>query len=245
MRLTPFYNAEGGEGGAQTTFEVNGQQMTSEQLVESYKKLQGEFTKVTQKNSDMSKQVDSVKGWLEFDQALDQLSQDTGVNAKALAGSQLDGLIKSLAVGKAPTTTQMGNLEKAIDKAEAKGDEETVKKLEAVESYVAQLEFDKTMNAIEAEAKEDGIPFDVEEFKTFADEWLDDMGISDDDDFDLKLLKKAYQAYEAKKLKEQSKQPKIPQLSTSGGAGSPGKQTSEEKVGGLKGAAAKAAAYFK
>jgi hypothetical protein len=243
MRLIPLFNTDESGGGA--TFEVNGQQMTAEQVVESYKKLQGEFTKVTQKNSEYSKSEDKVKGWLDFDQALDQLSQEKGINAKALAGQQLDGLIQNLASGKAPTVTQMDKLGKEIDKAESKGDEATVKKLEALESVVMEQEFEKNLSSIEKEAAEDNIPFDRKEFLAFADSWLDDMGISDDDDFDLKLLKKAYQAYEAKILKEQSKQPKIPTLSTSGGAGSPSKQASNEKVGGIKGAAQKAAAYFK
>lgn len=236
MFSTPFYNVDGMGGGGQPTFEINGQHMTAEQVADSYKKLQGEYTKVTQKNSELTKQADSVKGWVEFDQALDQLSQQTGVNAKALAGAQLDGLVNSLTQGKAPTDSQMSKLGQAIDKAESKGDSETVKKLEAVESYVAELEFSKTMDSIANEAKADGIDFNKDEFLAFADEWLEDMGIGEDDDFDLKMLKKAYQAYEAKQLKEQSKQGRIPPLGTSGGAGSPSNQNKSNKVGGLKGA---------
>lgn len=242
----PLFNSDGAAGGGTpATFEINGQQMTAEQLADSYKKLQGEYTKVTQKNSEYSKNEEKVKAWLEFDTNLDKLSEQTGVNVKALAGAQLDGLLSSLAQGKAPTAAQVQKLETAIDKAEAKGDDKTVQQLESLQSIVMQNEFEKTVDGIEKLAKSDEIAFDRKEFLDFADEWLDDMGIGDDDEFDLKLLNKAYQAYEAKKLKEQVKQPKIPALGTSGGTGAPNKGDGKpEKVGGLRGAAAKAMQYI-
>lgn len=247
MRLHPLYSAEGdpaGGGTSTATFEVNGQQMTAEQVLESYKKLQGEFTKVTQENSSLKKDSEKVKPWVEFDKTLDDLTSKTGQQLKPLVAQTIDGMINAIMQGKAPTTAQMSDLGKAIDKADAKGDEETVQRLQALEAVAMEAQLDKTLGEIEKNAKSEGIDFDRKEFQDFADKWLEDLGIGDDDDFDLKLLNKAYEAFEAKKIKENVK--KIPPLGTSGGAAGPDKSsTQENKVGGIKGAAALARELLK
>jgi hypothetical protein len=235
MRIHPLFNTDEPGGGA-ATFEINGQQMTAEQIVESYKKLQSDHTKVTQKNSEMSKDQEKAKPWLEFEKTLDEISTKTGVNVKALAGAQLDGLITSIVSGKTPTSGQLDKLDDAKDKATSEGDKASLKKLEALESVVMEQEYEKAIDSIEKTAKSDGIDFDRAEFIEFADKWLDELGIGEEDEFDLKLFNKAYQAYEAKIIKE-AKKGGIPPLQTSGGAGGAGRNsTAPQKVGGLKGA---------
>lgn len=236
MNLQIFADSE--PGGDVSTFEINGQQMTAEQIAESYKKLQGEFTKVTQKNSELNKEYEKAKPWLEFDKTLDDLSAKTGQQLKPQVGMMIDSLINGLANGKAPTETQMSQLGKAIDKAEAKGDDELAQRLQALESTAMEVHYEKAIVEIENTAKSDGIEFDRKEFEGFFDQWLDDLGL---EEFDNKHLKKAYQAYEAQKIKESAKKGNIPPLGTSGGAAGPDKSNSQPtKVGGLKGAAARA-----
>lgn len=243
MRIHPLFNMNE-QGGGAATFEINGQQMTAEQVVESYKKLQGDHTKVTQKNSELSKDQEKVQEWLKFDQTLEDLSTKTGVNVKVLAGAQLDGLITNLVAGKTPTAGQLDKLDDAKDKAAAEGDKASLKKLEALESVVMEQEYEKTIDGIEKLAKSEGIDFERAEFQKFADAWLEDLGIGEDDEFDLKLLKKAYQSFEAQKIKESTKG-NIPPLGTSGGAAGPNRNSSQpEKIGGIKGAAAKAREFL-
>lgn len=225
------------------TFEVNGQEMTGEQLLESYQKLQKEFTKVTQKNSEISKNEQAVKQWLDYDKSLQELSEQTGVDVKALAGSQINAIIENIAQGKMPTNAQSQQLDKAINKAEKAGDSETARQLEELQSYVSQQVLDKTIEEIFTNFAQEGYEIDADDFEKFTDEWLEDFGIGEDDEFDPKLLKKAAQAYEAKLLKESSRR-RIPQLGTSGGTSSPIREEKKETVGGIKGASAKAAEYL-
>lgn len=244
--LHPLFNPEGQEGGGQPTFDINGQQMTAEQVADSYKKLQGEFTKVTQKNSELTKEAEKVKQWVDFDKTLDDVAAKTGQQVKPQVGRMIDSFLSSIAQGQAPTDGQMTQLGKAIDTAEAKGDDELAQRLQALESTAMEAQLEKTFGDIEKTAKSEGIDYDRSEFQEFADKWLEDLGIGDDDDFDLKLLTKAYDAYEAKKLKESAKKGTIPPLGTSGGAAGPDKSsTKESKVGGLKGATQKAMQLLK
>lgn len=238
-RLMPYFNAEGLEGGGAPTFEINGQQMTAEQVADAYKKLQADHTKISQKNSDLSKQVDQVKPWVDWDQYLNQF----GPEAKQEVGKLMDTFVKGLESGKAPTNAQMSQLGKAIDKAEAKGDDELAQRLQALESTAMEVHFEKVMGEIEKTAQSEGVDFDRGEFQNFSDQWLDDLGL---EEFEDRHLKKAYQAYEAQKLKESAKKGNIPPLGTSGGAAGPDKGSAQPgKVGGLRGAAQKAAQLLK
>jgi hypothetical protein len=229
--------------GDEAVYEINGQEMTADQLVESYQNLQKEYTKVTQKNSEFSKNSENVKQWLDWDSSLDQLSKETGLDVKSLAGSQINGLIQSIVQGKNPTGAQAQQLENAIGKAERKGDDATAQKLQQLESYMSEQILTNTINDIFEGFSKEGYDVNPDDFEKFADEWLEDLGVGEDDDFDPKLLKKAAQAYEATLLKENSRR-RIPQLGTSGGASSPSRGKDPDKVGGIKGASAKAAEYL-
>lgn len=244
LHLQQFAEDPADQGGGAEKIQIGDKEFTLEELQEqlkSYDKLQKEFTKVTQKNSELSKEAEKVKQWLEFDQYLDQLSQ-TVPDVKPQVGRMIDSFLQSLAKGDTPTQAQMGQLSKAIDKAEDKGDDETVQSLRALEETVMQTTLEKEFLAIEKMAESDGIEFDLDQFKEFADQWLEDLGIGEDDDFDLKLLRKAYKEYLADQLKE-GKKKEIPPLGTSGGASAPDK-AKEQKIGGLKGAFERAAKYL-
>lgn len=224
-------------------YEVNGQQMTGEELLQSYQKLQKEFTKVTQKNSQFSKENENVKQWVEWDNSLKKISEEKGIDVRALAGSQINSLIESIMSGNVPTNSEQQSLEKAINKAEKKGDSETVQQLNELQSYVSEQILTNAITEIFESFEEEGYDVDPDDFEEFVDTWLEDLGYDEEDEFDPKLLRKAAQAYEAKLLKESNRR-RIPQLGTSGGASSPNRGKEPEKIGGIKGAAARAAEYL-
>lgn len=227
MRLHPLFEDEG-QGGGELTPEQ------AKELKKSYDKLQTEYTKVTQKNSDLSKNEEKVKNWLAFDAHLDTL----GEGFKAKVGPIFDQVVNDLAAGKVPTVTTMDKLEKQIENAPNK---EIQTKLEAMQDHVYEVTLEKELSNIERTAKEDGIEYSEKDFKKYLGEYLEELGVGEDDEFDLIHLKKAYRLFKADKREEQGNKSTIPPLGTSGGAGSPNKGE-KEKVGGIAGAAAKARA---
>jgi hypothetical protein len=209
------------------TFDINGQQMTAEQVVDSYKKLQTDHTKVTQKNSEYSKNEEKVKSWTDFDKFIDE----SGLDRSAI-GAGMDKLINDLKAGKAPTAANLEKLEKQIDDTDSK---QIKAELEELRDTVLEREYEKTIVTFEKSAAKEGFEFKQKEFETFAYSWLKDLGIDDDGECTDSQLKKAYEAFESKKVKELSGKGKIPPLATSGAAGGVVK-TEPTKGGGLKGA---------
>lgn len=246
LNLQLFNDAPvGGDAPEGATFEINGQKMTAEQVVESYKKLQADHTKVTQKNSELAKTAEAVKGWTDFDNYLTELETKTGQQLKGQLGRMMDSFVQSVANGEAPTQAQMNQLSKEIDKAEKKGDDELTQRLQELEARAYQAELAETFSDFERQAEAEGIDYTQDEFQEFAAEYLSDkFGLGDDDEFTTKQLQAAYDAYEAKKLKEARKKD-IPPLSTSGGTSGPSKgDKGKQSVGGIKGAAAAAAKFL-
>lgn len=225
MRLHPLFEDDG-QGGEFTPEQAK-------ELKKSYDKLQAEYTKVTQKNSELSKNEEKVKPWTDFDAYLDANGID-----KTAVGQAMDKIITDLKAGKAPTAATMANLDKQIDNAP---DKATQEKLEALQEHVYEVNFEKELGAIERLAKDDGIEYTEKAFKTYLGEYLEELGFGDDDEFDMIHLKKAYKLFKADARENQSNKPTIPPLGTSGGASSPNKGE-KEKVGGIAGAAAKARA---
>lgn len=209
------------------TYDINGQQMTGEQLADSYKKLQTNHTQVTQKNSEYSKNEEKVKAWTDFDKFIDE----NGLDRSAI-GAGMDKIINDLKAGKAPTAANLEKLDKQIDDTESK---KIKAELEELRDTVLEREYEKTIVNFEKSAAKEGFEFKQKEFETFAYSWLKDLGIGDEDDFTDNQLKKAYEAFESKKVKELTGKSKIPPLATSGAAGGVTK-TEPVKVGGLKGA---------
>lgn len=221
----------GGVTAEPVKYTINGQEMTAEQVVESYKKLQAHSTKTTQENSDLKKAAERVQQWVGFDDYLTDLEQKTGLNVKAQVGQKLEEIVQNLANGKTPTNAQMNNLSKQIDKAEEAGNTEMAKRLEELEATAFEAQREKAYMDFEKSAKAEGIEFSADDFDQFAYEYLSEhFDLGEDDGFTIKQLKAAYQAFEAKQLKEARKKD-IPALGTSGGSSGPDKK--EAKTGGI------------
>lgn len=226
MRLHPLFEEDGQIGGEFTPEQAK-------ELKKSYDKLQAEYTKVTQKNSEYSKNEEKVKPWTDFDAYLDANGIDKGQ-----VGAAMDKIISDLKAGKAPIAATLDKLDKQIENAP---DKATKEKIEALQDHVYEVTFEKELSAIERTAKEDGIEYSEKDFKKYLGEYLEELGFGDDDEFDMIHLKKAYKLFKADKREEQGNKPTIPPLGTSGGAGSP-KKGEDDKVGGIAGASAKARA---
>lgn len=181
------------------------------ELEKSYKKLEADHTKKSQGLSELEKQFESLKPWGDFQAYLQQ---------NPTLAKDLDELVSKYQSGAQTTAGDVSKLTSAINKAEKQGDDETVKRLEALEQAMLEKQMDETFASLVKRAEKDNLEdFTLDGFKEFATKWLEDeLGIGDDDDVTPREIKQAYTAYKADLLEQTIKSGKIPRVGTGGGA---------------------------
>lgn len=248
LKLNLQFFAEGDtpEGDVPATVKIGDKEFTVEELqnkLTGYEKLEKQFTKVSQENSDLRKTGEAAKKWLDFDAYVAQFPAD--VQQKFI--EQVNTFFASAQTGNIQQKDITG-INKAIKTAEKAGDDETADKLKgARDEALVTMKLNETLDDLEEQAEEDGIPFKKREFKKFLAKYLEDEGYEEDDDFDEREIKRAYRLYKAEKQdksKEDDKKKNLPNVGTGGsgiGVGA-NKQTKAPK--NLKEAMKMAKDYF-
>jgi hypothetical protein len=190
------------------------------ELEKSYKKLESEFTKTSQSKKELEAQLEQLKPWGEF---------DAFVRANPTLAKQINDVVEAYASGQQVSQTNMNAISKAIDKAEKSGDDELVKRLEALEAQLQERQIEDTLESLTKRAEKDGLDeFTLDGFQEYASKWLEEeLGIGDDDDVSPKELRLAYTAYKAHLLEEKSKRDKVPKVKSD--AAAPPSTKKEEK----------------
>jgi vacuolar-type H+-ATPase subunit I/STV1 len=190
------------------------------ELEKSYKKLESEFTKTSQSKKELEAQLEQLKPWGEF---------DAFVRANPTLAKQINDVVEAYASGQQVSQTNMNAISKAIDKAEKSGDDELVKRLEALEAQLQERQIEDTLQSLTKRAEKDGLDeFTLDGFQEYASKWLEEeLGIGDDDDVSPKELRLAYTAYKAHLLETKSKRDKVPNVKSD--AAAPPSSKKEEK----------------
>lgn len=226
MRLHPLFE-EDGAGGGTATVKVGDKDYTLEDLqtkLTGYEKLEKQFTKVTQENSDLRKVGESAKEWLSFEQAI-----------KNLPENQQQQYIKQtndfFAAAQAGTVTQqdISGINKAIKAVEKSGDAKAADALEgAKDEALSALWLNEQYDELEEQAETDGITFKKKEFEKFLYKYLEDEGYDESDDVTKREIRAAYKLYRVEKKErstEEERKRNLPNLGTgSSGVGVGNKQ---------------------
>lgn len=196
--------------GDASPIKLGEKEYTPEQLqeaitkAEAYAKLEPEFTRKSQKLSELEKQSEAFKEWSAFDAFLRE---------NPTLATQVVDVINSFQNGKNVTTTDISAITKGIKVAEKSGDDETAQRLEQLESLFLEREIEQTFESLAKRAEKDGLDYNEDAFKEFAEKWLEEeLEIGDEDEVKPKDIRQAYTAYKAHLLEETIKNGKIPRL---------------------------------
>lgn len=237
---SPFFNTEGQQGGGAgtgtpgtppQTVKIGDKDYTTEELqtkLTGYEKLEKQFTKVSQENSDLRKVSDSAKDWLNFEQVIKQLPE----NVQQQFVKQTNDFFVSAQAG---TLTQqdISGINKAIKTAEKAGDSKAADALEGARDEAVQaIWLNEQYEELEELAENDGIPFKKKEFKTFLTKYLEDEGYTDEDDITKRDIRAAYKLYVVEKkakASDEERKNNLPNFSTgSSGIGVGNKNTNDK-----------------
>jgi hypothetical protein len=207
------------------------------ELEKSYKKLEAEFTKTSQAKKELESKVQAAEQWLQFS---DYLQQHPDL------AKQIADVVDGYNSGNPVTQANLNTISRAIDKADKAGDDELVKRLEALEAALQERQIEETLDSLEKRAKSDGLEdFTLDGFKEFADKWLEEeLGLGDDDDITPKELRLAYTAYKAHLLEQTKERGKVPKVS-SDSTGAPPAKEKDDRPKGLKARAQEALEYLR
>lgn len=219
FKLHPFYNVDGGaQGGNEPpqTVKIGDEEYTLEDLqtkLTGYTKLEKQFTKVSQENSDLRKTAEAAKEWLEFDKVV-----------SALPPTQQQQFIKQTneffaAVQSGSVTQQdISGINKAIKAAEKAGDSKAAGALEgARDEALNTVWLNEQLEDIEEQAETDGVPFKKRDFKKFLTSYLEEEGFDESDDITARDIKRAYREYRAnqkEKAAEDERKKNLPNVGT-------------------------------
>jgi hypothetical protein len=210
--------------------KIGEQEYTIEELQErlkSYEKLEKQFTKVSQEKAELQKIAEQSKEWLEFDKFLQQFPDDV----RKQFGATVENFFRAVETGNV-TQRQITNINKAIEKAEAIGNEKLADTLtDARDEVLSDLMYEKEISSIEKQARKDGIEFDEDEFEDYLANYLEEEELLDENgQFDLREIKRAYKLYLKDKLLEKQKKEDVPNVGTgSTGVGVGGKNKDAPK----------------
>lgn len=253
LKMNLQFFAEEPEGGNEppTTVKIGDKEYSIEDLqnkLTGYEKLEKQFTKVSQENSELRKTGEAAKKWLDFDAYVAQFPE----NVQQQFIQQVNSFFSNVQTGDVQQKDITG-INKAIKTAEKAGDNKTADTLrDARDEALSELLFEKEMLSIEKQAKKDGIEFDEDHFRGFLKDYLEEEGLSEDDEFDTKKIKEAYRAYKLdireKRLSEKEKSDEksiLPNVGTGGSGIGVGANKQSKAPKNLKEAAKMARDYFK
>lgn len=198
--------------------KVGDSEYTEDELKErlkSYDKLNAQFTKVTQENSELKKVAETAQEWLQFDSYIQSLPTD---RQQDFAGRVQD-FLQSVQEGTV-TQKKVDSLKSVIKAAEKSGDDDAAKALTDLrDDALSELILDREITSLGKQAKKDGIEWDEDGFKSYVAEFLAERGLGENDEFDTDELPLIYRLYRAdmkeKALEEQQKRD-LPHVGTGG-----------------------------
>lgn len=211
MNLQFFADNEPPVGGDDTpqTVKIGDKEFTVDELqtkLDGYSKLEKQFTKVSQENSELKKTSEQAKAWLDFEAQLTSMSPE--VQQKFV--NQTNEFFAAVQSGNV-TQQDISGINKAIKSAEKAGDDKTAEKL--TEARDSALELNELYEEFEEKAEEDGFAFKKREFRKYLEKWVDEEGYDEDESLNERDLRRAFKDFRASKKKEAEKQ-NLPSVGT-------------------------------
>lgn len=218
MNLQFFAEEGASEDSQPTTVKIGDKEYSVEDLqnkLTGYEKLEKQFTKVSQENGELRRKQEPAQKWMDFDAYVAQFPAEV----QQQLVQEINSFFAKVQTGNIQQKDITG-INKAIKTAEKAGDDDTADKLkDARDEALVTMKLNETLEDLEEQAEEDGIPFKKREFKQFLAKYLEDEGYDEDDDFDEREIKRAYKLYRAEKKEkaaEDGKKQNLPNVGTGG-----------------------------
>jgi hypothetical protein len=215
----PFFNQDGPGGGGNEppqTVTIGDKEYSIADLqnkLTGYEKLEKQFTKVSQENSDLRKTAESAKEWLNFEQTIQQLPP----NMQQQFIKQTNEFFAAVQSGNV-TQQDVSGINKAIKAAEKSGETGAAEALEGARDDALQtIWLNEQYDELEERAESDGIQFKKKEFEKFLTKYLEDEGYDETDDVTKREIRAAYKLYAAEKKEksaEDERKRNLPNLGT-------------------------------
>lgn len=242
FKLHPFYDQDtGAEGGSNEpqTVKIGDKEYSIDDLqnkLTGYEKLEKQFTKVSQENSDLRKTAEAAKEWLNFDKVVSGLPE----NLQQQFIKQTNDFFAAVQSGNV-TQQDISGINKAIKAAEKAGDTKAAGALEgARDEALNTVWLNEQLEDIEEQAETDGIPFKKREFKKFLTSYLEEEGFDETDEITARDIKRAYREYRAdkkEKAAEDERKKNLPNVGTGSSGVAAGGKTKNKGPANLKEAA--------